>query len=111
MIIEWVGIVASPENRADLGRAIYSLLGPTQVEPGCICCLIYQGWSDPNVLYLESRWETLEDLILHVRSETYKKLLRLMELAIEPPTIEFLTVTEVRGLDFIESVRHGRAVA
>jgi quinol monooxygenase YgiN len=105
MIIELVGIIASPRNRAELGRALSSLLGPTQAEPGCISCLLYQDWSDANVLYLESRWNTLSDLIQHIRSDRYKRLLLLMELGVETPTIEVLTVTDVRGLDFIEAAR------
>jgi quinol monooxygenase YgiN len=105
MIIEWVGIVASPNDRGELGRVLHSLLGPIQVKPGCISCLIYQDWVDENVLYIESRWETLNDLIHYIRSDTYKRLLLLMELGVEPPTIEFLTVTEVNGLDFVEATR------
>jgi quinol monooxygenase YgiN len=105
MIIELVGIVASPEKRDEVGRALSYLLGPTQVEPGCLGCLLYRDWSDANVIYIESRWETLNDLTRHIRSDAYKKLLLLMELGAEPPAIEFLTVTEVRGLEFIEAVR------
>jgi quinol monooxygenase YgiN len=105
MIIEWVGIVVSPERRVDLGRALRSLVGPTQVEPGCLSCLTYQDAEDADVLYLESRWATITDLIRHVQSDRYKRLLGLMELGIEPPTIEFLTVNEVRGLDLIKAAR------
>jgi quinol monooxygenase YgiN len=105
MIIELVGIVAPPEKREELGRAFSYLLGPTQAEPGCLSCLLYRNWADANVIYIESRWETLEDLTNHISSDAYKKLLLLMELGAEPPTVEFLTVTEVRGLGFIEAVR------
>jgi quinol monooxygenase YgiN len=105
MIIELVGIVASPNNRAELGRALFSLLGQIRAEPGCKSCLLYQDWSDANVLYIESRWETLSDLKHHIRSEKYKWLLLLIELGVERPAIEFLTVTEVKGLDFIEATR------
>lgn len=105
MIIELVGIVSSPEKSGELGRALSSLLGRTQVQPGCLSCLLYQDWSDENVLYLESRWETPNDLLHHIRSDSYKWLLLLIELGIEPPSIEFLTVSEVRGMDLIEVTR------
>ena len=52
----------------------------------------------------------MNHLIHHVQSEGYKKLLGLMELGAEPPSIEFLTVSEARGLDFIESVRQEKTV-
>jgi quinol monooxygenase YgiN len=105
MIIELVGIVASPKNGTELGKALSSLLGPTRAEPGCLSCLLYQDWFDTNVLYIESRWATLDNLIHHVRSDNYKRLLLLMELGAEPPNIEFLTVNDVKGLDFIETTR------
>jgi quinol monooxygenase YgiN len=105
MIIELVGIVAPPEKREELGKALSYLLGPTQVEPGCLSCLLYRGWSNANVIYIESRWETMNDLTQHICSDAYKKLLLLMEIGAEPPAIEFLTVTEVRGLDLIEAAR------
>lgn len=108
MIIELVGIVAPAEKRDELGKALSYLIVPTQVEPGCLSCLLYQDWSDANVIYIESRWETLSDLTQHICSDAYKRLLLLMELGAEPPAIEFLTVTEVRGLDFIETLRRKR---
>ena len=105
MFIELVGIVASPKNRVELGKALFSLLKNIQAEPGCISCLLYQDWSDGKALYIESRWEALNDLVQHIRSDRYKMLLLLMELGVERPAIEFLTVTEVKGLDFIEAAR------
>ena len=108
MVIETVGIVTSPEKCEELGRALSSLLGQTQVEPGCLSCLLYQDWADANVLHIESRWETTNDLIHHIQSDRYKWLLLLIELGIEAPSIEFLTVSEIRGMDLIEATRNGQ---
>lgn len=105
MIIELLGFVALSDQRKDLLQVLFSSLGPTRVQPGCVECRLYQDCSDTNTLYLESRWETSDDLICHVRSDAYKRLLLLMELGAEAPSIEFFTVSEVRGLDFIESAR------
>ena len=105
MIIELLGFAAPPDKRKDLLKVLFSSLGPTRVKPGCVECRLYEDCSDPNTLYLESRWETPDDLTHHVRSDEYKRLLLLMELGSEPPSIEFLTVSEVRGLDFIEAAR------
>ena len=54
---------------------------------------------------IEARWENEEGLIQHLQSDTYKKLLLLMELSASPPSLEFLTVVESRGLDLVESAR------
>ena len=95
MIVQIVGIVADPQKQRDLGAALKSLQGPIQVEKGCLSCVIYHAWSNPNTLYLESRWKTAADLIEHIRSASYKRLILLMELGREAPRIEFLTVSEV----------------
>lgn len=109
MIIELLGFVSPPDKRKDLFKVLYSSLGPTRVQPGCVECRLYQDCSDSNTHYLESRWETSDDLVRHIRSDAYKRLLLLMELGSAPPSIEFFTVSEIKGLDFIEAVRQSHA--
>ena len=105
MIIQVVGIVAHPDKESELAGALVTLKEETESKPGCMSCLLYQDWSSPSVLYLESRWEKEEHLVRYVASDTYKRLPGLKDLLLEEPTIEFLTVTERKGLDFIEAVR------
>jgi quinol monooxygenase YgiN len=110
MIIELLGFVAPPDERTDLYQTLFASLGPTRVLPGCMECHLYH---DPNrnTHFLESRWASEKDLIGHIRSDAYKKLLLLMELGAGAPSIEFFTVSEMRGLEFIEAVRQGPVVS
>jgi len=105
MIIESVGVTGSANKHAELGRGLRSLLGPMRVEAGCVECRLFQDSTNPNAFRLEAYWRTEDDLTRHVRSEVYKKLLFLMEMGAEPPTIEFHEVCKTRGLDFIHMVR------
>lgn len=105
MIIERVGIGVTPGKREELRRSLASLVGPTSVEAGCIGCELFQEVGNPDKFCLEARWSSKHDLMKHLRSDPYKSLLILMELGNEPPTIEFHSVVETRGLDLIESVR------
>ena len=105
MIIESVGVVGTSGKREELGRGLRSLLGPMRAEAGCIGCRLFQDSMNPSAFQLEACWRTEDDLALHVRSEVYKKLLFLMEMGTEPPSIEFHEVFQTRGLDFIQSVR------
>lgn len=105
MIIQVVGIVAHPDRESELAGALLTLQEETESKPGCMSCLLYQDWSSSSVLYLESRWEKEEYLARYVASETYKRLPGLRDMLLEEPTIEFLRVTERKGLDFIEAVR------
>ena len=106
MIIELVSMSVSDKKRQELGKALASLVGPIQVQPGCLSCRLSQSLPQPDDLQIEARWESREDLIRHLQSDGYKRLLLLMELSAAPPILEFLTVLEVRGLDLVETARH-----
>jgi quinol monooxygenase YgiN len=105
MIIEQLTIRAPKGKRQEVGSALVSLSAPTHVQPGCLMCRLLQGWQDPDELVLEANWETLEDLIRHLQSDSYKRLLLLMELSPVPPILKFCTVQEVKGLELVEKAR------
>jgi quinol monooxygenase YgiN len=103
--IERLSIVLAPERAEPLRRALSTLVGPTSSERGCLSCELYVAWPTPNTVLLECRWDTLENLVQHLRSKTYKDILQLMELGAEAPVVEFLTISERKGLEFVAEVR------
>lgn len=106
MIIESVCIVVRSGKSGELRRALNAWAGPTEVEPGCMTCRILQDGSDPRLFCYEAHWRTQEDLLRHLRSEHYKRLLALMDLGQQPPRIEFHTVSGTEGLDLIQRARN-----
>jgi quinol monooxygenase YgiN len=105
VVIELVNIVAPRGKTQELGKALASLVGPIQVQPGCVSCRLSQPWQIREGLQIEARWNTQQDLVLHLRSDIYKQLLLLVELSSSPPTLEFFAVHEIYGLDLVEKVR------
>lgn len=105
MIIELMSISVSHGKKQELGKALASLVGPIQVQPGCTGCRLFQTWATQAGLQMEARWVSQEALRDHLQSDIYKKLLLLMELSSTPPVLEFFTVLEFRGLDLVEAVR------
>jgi quinol monooxygenase YgiN len=103
--IAGANIKASLDKYGELRKAPFSLSGPIEAEAGCKSCRLYQDVSDACTLRIETRWTTQTDLLRHVRSDGYKRLLLLMELGSEQQTIEFYTVSELRGLDLIREAR------
>jgi quinol monooxygenase YgiN len=69
-------------------------------------CRIFQEDNEPRSFRYEAQWKTQDDLMRHLRSEHYKRLLVLMDLGEEPPVVEFHTVTETKGLDLIQRARN-----
>jgi quinol monooxygenase YgiN len=103
--IERLSIVLAPERAEPLRRALSMLVGPTLSERGCLSCELYVAWPAPDTVLLECRWDTLENLVQHLRSKTYKDILQLMELGAEAPLVEFFTISERKGLEFVAEVR------
>jgi quinol monooxygenase YgiN len=106
MIIELMSISARRAQEERLGDALESLVGPIQVQPGCLGCRLLKSAPMEERLYVLARWETQKDLIRHLQSDIYKRLLLLMELSATPPVLEFFNVLEIRGLDLVEAVRN-----
>jgi quinol monooxygenase YgiN len=105
VIIENVRIAVMPAKCEELLRALSAWAGPTAVEPGCLSCRILQENSAPQAFWYQAHWKTQADLLRHLRTEHYRKLLGLMELGTIRPVVEFHTVTDIQGLDLIERTR------
>lgn len=105
MILAIVRLVAPPTRRNDMVQLLRSLVGPTQVEPGCLSCGISAGVDDANILTFMEEWQTQEAFERHLRTEAYRKLLEVMELAREAPTVQFHTVLQTRGIEAIYTAR------
>ncbi|MGA7410373.1 MAG: antibiotic biosynthesis monooxygenase family protein [Bryobacteraceae bacterium] len=105
MIIESVRIAVKPAKREQFRRALAAWSGPTAVQSGCVTCRILQEGGDLDAFFYEAQWRSREDLLRHLRSEHYKRLLILMEFGTGPPLVEFHTVAETQGLDLIEYAR------
>ena len=54
---------------------------------------------------LEEVWRTEEGLDLHLRSEEYRNLLLVLEMALKQPEIRFDTISSTTGIETIEKAR------
>lgn len=95
-----------PANR--LQEAV-GILGPmaeqTRMERGCLACDLHRDALEENVLILEESWASEADLERHLRSQDYRQLLLIMELATRPPEVSFATVSTLTGFETIEKAR------
>lgn len=105
MIIEEISISAPEGHGQDMCSALASLTASTEVQPGCLSYQLFHNWQQPSDIFIRAKWATAEDLVLHLQSDTYKRILLLMELSPSPPSVQFYTVQEVQGLDLVQKVR------
>ena len=86
-----------------------AVLGPmaerTRAERGCVGCQLHRDVLEENVLILEESWASEADLERHLRSQDYRQLLLIMELAKVLPEVSFDTVSTSTGFETIQKAR------
>lgn len=101
-------IVAPPEKREEVLDVLLCLKGPTEVTRGCRTCQILQDVEDQCVLTYLMRWDTEEQIEEHLRSERFRKLLPYIEMSVEPPQVDFSTLDEIRGIEYLVTTLSAR---
>ena len=86
-------------------HTLRSLMLPLQAAPGLVSCHLYQEAEEPNVICYVEEWQTPEDLDRQIRSVHYTHLMTLAEVAAKPPQIRVNWIADVRGLEYLETVK------
>ena len=77
----------------------------TQFEPGCISSRLYHGADEIRTIMIEEFWMNEKDLTCHLRSDRYRRVLLVVEMAEEPPDIRFETIAHRSGIETIQNAR------
>jgi quinol monooxygenase YgiN len=105
MILATIRMSIPPQKRSEALKILRSVAELCRDDPGCLSCNIYRDMHDNKVLVLEEFWELEKDLDLHLRSEEYRNLLLILELALKRPEIRFDTISGTTGIETIERAR------
>jgi len=105
MIIFSLRITVSPAKSNEVLDTLRLLAGPTSVEAGCIRFGFYEDLSNENTFLLMEEWESEKDLDRHIRSEDFRKILAVMDTAVERPEIKFVKVLNTAGMELIKELR------
>jgi len=105
MVLANIRIRISLQRRDEVLRVLRSTAEGSRILPGCISCRIYEDLQEDNVIMLEEFWRSEEELEQHLRSEEYRKLLFIMEMALQQPEVRFSSVSNATGIETIEKAR------
>lgn len=97
-------LVASEEKRGELLSVLLCLKGPAEALAECRSCRVLQDAEDKNVFTYVVTWATQEDLEEHLCSDRFRRLLPYIEMSLEPPQVDFSTIDQVRGIEFMVQV-------
>jgi quinol monooxygenase YgiN len=106
MILATIRMAIPPQKRDEALKILTTMAEQWRDEPGCLSCSIYRDLEEKNVLMLEEVWRSQEDLDLHLRTDEYRNLLLVLEMALKQPQIRFDTISSSAGIEAIEKARN-----
>jgi len=105
MMLATIRMLLPHQKRGDALKILRSLAEQSRVQHGCINSHIYGDLEEENVIMIEEMWRSREDLERHLRSEEYRNLLLVVELALQYPEIKFNSISNSTGIETIEKIR------
>ena len=105
MVLATVRMAIPPQKRGEAVGILNAMVERTRAQSGCLSCRIYHDEQVEAVFLVEAVWNSQEGLDRHLRSEDYRNILFVTEMAVEPPEIKFQTVSHSAGIEIIERAR------
>ena len=105
MVSSTLRMVFVPPAREEALQVLRSLLGPVRSHPGCLATRLMRDDQDERILTWVEHWHSREDHERHVRSDAFRRLLAVMDLAAEPPLLEVDEVERRQGFEIVEQLR------
>ncbi len=105
MILATVRMIIPRAKGNEALKILRTVAEHCKVHSGCLGCHIYADAQEDNVLMFEEMWRSDEDLAQHLRSDEYRKVLLVMEMALKQPEIRFDTIASSVGIETIEKAR------
>ena len=100
-----VRLLASPDRVDGIVDALRAVMRPAQQARGCRFAGVFVSASDRRrVVYVED-WDDPDELHRQFGTARFHRLLQLLEIASEPPVVEFRVVSETHGLEYISGQR------
>ena len=105
MILSLIRINPHSKNRREILEILRNAECVVRTKTGCLGSSVYlKTFEEEVILYLE-HWQSREDFERHVRSSQYDRILAALDLARDPPEIDFFENTGLVGMEVIGAIR------
>jgi len=105
MIHATIRMLIPPKRSGEVIEILSSMAERSRFEPACIDCRVYQDVEVESAILIEQLWKSGEELECYLRSEEFRKVLLIVEMAVEPPEIRFDEILQSTGFEAIEKAR------
>ena len=75
----------SPETVDDAAQLLFSVIGQTEVKPGCRRCWVGRSVGEESRIDYQELWDSEKAFLRHIRSEEFQRVLTAMDLATKSP--------------------------
>ena len=93
------------EKESEALEILCSISEQIRFETGCLSCRVYRGVDEEHTIMFEQFWANADYALNHLRSEIYRNILLVIEMAKEPPEVRFDVIASSSGLETIEEAR------
>jgi quinol monooxygenase YgiN len=108
MMLATIRMTILAKKRGEALKILKSIAGHCKIYPGCLGCHIYEDVQEDNVLVYEEMWGSEQNMDRRLRSEEYRTMLLVMEVALKHPEVRFNTVSTSTGMKTIEKARSSK---
>jgi quinol monooxygenase YgiN len=105
MIVVTIRMMIPAQKHDEALKMLKSVAKQCKVYPGCLGCHILRDVLEGKDLVYEELWRSQEELERRLRSDEYRSLLIVMEMALKHPEVKFNTVSNSMGIEMIEKTR------
>ncbi len=105
LLLTTIRMLLPQQKCAEALKILRSFAEQNRVQPGCLSSRIYGDMEEENVIMIEEMWQDQKNLECHLRSEEYRNLLLVVEMALEFPEITFNSIANTTGIETIEKAR------
>mgnify|MGYP001818568737 FL=1 len=106
MVISTIRMAIPVAKHNDALSILRPMAMQSRDDKGCLGYSVYRDIEDDNVLMIQGRWKSEENMGQHIRSEEYRNLLLVLEMSLKKPEIRFDTVSSSTGIETIEEIRN-----
>jgi len=92
-------------KRKEARSILASMIGRIRLEEGCLSCRLYQDAIGGQSLMFEEIWSDEKGFREHLRSDEFRNVLLVVEMASKPPEIHFDRIARSVGIGAIKDER------
>ena len=106
MVLVTLRMAIPLQKRGEALKILKAMVAQNQARPDdCVFCRICEDALEDNILQFEEMWKSQEELEHHLRSDDYRKVLLVLEMALKQPEIRFDAISSSTGIEAIEKAR------